>query len=151
MKTSVSIMFTQSSLTVSQQLTSGTGTPLHQEMPSARSNQQTSLQAVYRRHQQKKRQYERCVREVEHATFTLLVLSLTRRLGKAATVSYKQQASIHSEKRSIPHSKAVGWLRCQLSFALLQCSIMCIMGARSSQHHPATEFIDLQLAKGQLH
>ena len=39
--------------------------------PSSRSNWQASLKSVYRRHEQeKKRQYEQRVREVEHATFT---------------------------------------------------------------------------------
>jgi len=119
---------------------------------SARSNRQTSLQAVYRRHEQeKKRQYDQRVREVEHATFTLLDLSSTGGMGKAATVFYQWLASMSSEKRGIQYSKTIGWLRCRMSFALLLCSIMCIRGARSSQHHPATEDIDLQLAEGQLH
>ena len=120
--------------------------------PSARSNRQASLQAVYRRHEQeKKRQYEQRIREVEHGTFTPLVLSSTGGMGKAATVFYKRLASMLSEKRGIPYSKAMGWLRCRMSFALLRCSIMCIRGARSSRHHPATEYIDLQLAEGQCH
>ena len=52
--------------------------------PSARSNRQASLQAVYRRHEQeKKRQYEQRVREVEHGTFTPLVLSSTGRNGQS--------------------------------------------------------------------
>ena len=83
--------------------------------PSARSNRQTSLQAVYRRHEQeKKRQYEQRVREVEHATFTPLVLSSTGGMGKAATVFYKRLASMLSEKRGIQYSKTstMGWLRC---------------------------------------
>ena len=120
--------------------------------PSARSNRQSSLQAVYRRHEQeKKRQYDQRVREVEHATFTPLVLSSTSGMGKAATVFYQRLASMLSEKRGIQYSKTIGWLRCRMNFALLRCSIMCIRGARSSQHHPATEAIDLQLAEGQLH
>ena len=36
----------------------------------------------------------------------------------------------------IPYSTALNW---RLSFALLRASIMSIRGARSSQHHPATE------------
>ena len=112
---------------------------------------QSSLQAVYRQHEQEKRQYDQCVREVEHATFTPLVLSSTGGMGKAATVFYQRLASMLSEKRGIQYSKTIGWLRCRMSFALLRCSIMCIRGARSSQHHPATEAIDLQLAEGQLH
>ena len=80
-----------------------------------------------------------------------LVLSSTGGMGTAATVFYQRLASMLSEKRGIQYSKTIGWLRCRMSFALLRCSTMCIRGASSSQHHPATEAIDLQLAEGQLH
>ena len=44
--------------------------------PHAPSNRHTNLQSVYRKHEQiKKRAYEQRIREVEHATFSPLVLS----------------------------------------------------------------------------
>ena len=56
-----------------------------------------------------------------------------------------------AEKRDMPYSNALNWIRCRLSFALLRASIMSIRGARSSRFHPATDFpIDLQLAEGHL-
>ena len=46
--------------------------------PHAPSNRHTNLQSVYRKHEQiKKRAYEQRIREVEHATFSPLVLSAT--------------------------------------------------------------------------
>ena len=62
------------------------------------------------------------------------------------------------EKRGTCYSRTMGWLLCQLSFALLRSSIMCIRGARSSQHqrsqvisvssgNRARELIDFQLAE----
>ena len=54
--------------------------------PSAQSNRDASLSSVYRKHEQeKRRQYDQRVREVEHATFTPLVLSTTGGMGRAAT------------------------------------------------------------------
>ena len=54
--------------------------------PSAQSNRQASLTSVYRRNEQeKRRQYDERVREVEHATLTPLVLSTTGGMGRAAT------------------------------------------------------------------
>ena len=83
----------------------------------------------------KRRKY---VREIEHATFTPLVLSTTGGMGRAATTFSAE----------IRYSTALNWIRCRLSFALLRASIMSISGARSSRHHTATEGpIDLQLAK----
>ena len=55
--------------------------------PSAQSNQRGPLASAYRRHElEKKRQYDQRVREVEHATFTPLVMSVTGGMGKS--VSY---------------------------------------------------------------
>ena len=87
------------------------------------------------------------VREVQHATFTPLVLST----GRAATTFYKRLAAMVAEKRDVPYAVTLNWIRCRLSFALLRASIMSIRGARSSRHHPATECpIDLQLVEGHL-
>ena len=95
-------------------------------------------------------QFEQCIRKVGHATFIPLALSSTGGVGKAATVFFKRLASMLSEKERILYSKVMGWLQCRLSFVLLSYSIMCIRGARSTQHHPVTESIDPQLAEGQV-
>ena len=123
--------------------------------PCAQSNRSGSLASIYRRHEQeKKRQYEQRVQEVEHATFTPLVMSTTGGMGKAATTFYKRLASMLSEKRDVPYAKTLNWIRCRLSFALLRASIMSIRGARSSRHHPVLEAvqgpIDLQIAEGHI-
>ena len=77
--------------------------------PSAKSNQQASLSSTYRRHEmEKKRSYEQRIREVEHSTFTPLVLSSTGGMGKAATTFYKRLSSMLSEKRDVPYSTMIG-------------------------------------------
>ena len=92
--------------------------------PCARSNRQTSLQSTYRCHEQeKKRQYEQKIREVEHSTFTPLVLSTTGGMGRAATTFYKRLAAMLSEKRDVPYSKMIGWIRCRMSFSLVRASV----------------------------
>ena len=100
--------------------------------------------SVYRRHEHEKRQYEQQVQEVEHSTFTSLVLSTTGEMGRAATAFFKRLASLLSENRNVSYSKTMGWIRCCLSFALLRASIM------SSTSHLASEGLqepfDLQLA-----
>ena len=46
--------------------------------PYAPSNQKTSLSACYRSHEnEKKRKYDQRIREVEHGSFTPLILSCT--------------------------------------------------------------------------
>ena len=101
--------------------------------PHAPSNRQQSLTATYRTHERAKvRAYEQRVREVEHGSFTPLVMSLTGGAGPAATVCLKRLASLLSEKWEQPYSSTLAWLRCKLSFALLRSSIQCIRGARSA-------------------
>ena len=120
----------------------------------ARSNRANSLGTVYRKHQQEKRcHYEQRVREVEHASFTPLVMSTTGGMGRAATTFYKHLAAMISEKRGTDYSQTISWIRCKLSYALLRASIMSIRGARSSRHHVTSEPgqpIDLQLAEGHI-
>ena len=54
---------------------------------------------MYRKHESiKRRIYEERVREVEHGTFTPLVMSLTGGLGRAANVCYKRLASMLASK-----------------------------------------------------
>ena len=70
--------------------------------PSAQSNRHASLSSVYRKHEQeKRREYDQRVREIEHATFTPLVLSTTGGMGRAATTFYKRLASMLAEKKEI--------------------------------------------------
>ena len=120
--------------------------------PSTRSNRHSPLSSVYRKHEQeKRRQYDQRIQEVEKATFTPLVLSTTGGMGRAATTFYKRLGSMVGEKRDVTYATTLNWIRCRLSFALLRASIMSIRGATSSLHHPPTECpIELQLAEGHL-
>ena len=120
--------------------------------PCTRSNRQISLLSTYRRHEQeKKRQYDQRIREVEHSTFTPLVLSTTGGMGRAATTFYKRLAAMLSEKRDVPYSKMIGWIRCRLSFSLLRASVISIRGTRSSATQGALRKpIELQVTEGQL-
>ena len=121
--------------------------------PSARSNLQGSLSATYRKHEQEKRRhYDQRVRDIEHASFTPLVLSTTGGMGRAATTFYRRLASMLAEKKDTSYAQTLNWIRCRLSFALLRASIMSIRGARSSRHHPVSECpMDVQLSEGHCH
>ena len=98
--------------------------------PHPPSNRNTSLPSCYRKHEQiKKRMYEQRCREVEHASFTPLVMSATGGLAKEADTFYKRLSSLLSTKWDHPYSSTLCWLRCRLSFSLLRSAIMSIRGA----------------------
>ena len=104
--------------------------------PHAPSNRHSNLQAVYKKHEEiKKRAYEQRIREVEHATFTPLVLSATGGLARDANTFYKRLASMLASKWDHAYSSTLCWLQCRLAFSLLHSSIQAIRGARSSCGH----------------
>ena len=88
--------------------------------PHAPMNRQHTLTSTYRKHERMKiRAYEQRVREVEHGSFTPLVMSLTGGASNAANIFYKRLASMVSEKWDQSYSTTLAWMRCKLSFALL--------------------------------
>ena len=56
------------------------------------------------RRQEKRRQYDQRVRDVEHARFTPLFMSATGGMGKAAITFYRRLVSMISEKRNTEYS-----------------------------------------------
>ena len=105
--------------------------------PHTSSNRTSLIASSCRRHEQEKgRDYERRVREIEYATFTPFVMSSTGGIGPCATVVLKRLGGLLAEKHAASYSSVMGLLRCRLSFALLRSSIMCIRGSRSSCWHP---------------
>ena len=104
--------------------------------PHATSNRQQSLAQTYKKHEHvKSRAYEQRVKEIEHGTFTPLVMSSSGGAGNTATVCLKRLASMLAEKWGMPYSTTLAWMRCNLSFMLLRSSIQCIRGARSLYGH----------------
>ena len=90
---------------------------------------------AYKRHEQaKKRERGQRVRDIERGVFTTLVLSTNRGMGQEANTFYKRLADMIAQKRKHIYSVVMGWLRSQLSFALIRSSVMCIRGSRSSQY-----------------
>ena len=93
----------------------------------------TQMSACYRKHERaKKHAYEQHIREVEHASFTPLVLSATGGLAIEATNFYKRLASLLASKWDNQYCTTMAWLRCRLTYSLLRSAIQCIRGARSS-------------------
>ena len=81
--------------------------------PLAPSNRNQSHAATYRKHKlEKKRAYQQRVQEVEHSSFTPLVLSVTGGMGVEASLFYKRLSSLLAQKWDITYNKTLCWLRC---------------------------------------
>ena len=108
----------------------------------APSNCTSSSAACYRKHElEKRRGYERRVIDVEHGTFTPIVISTSGGMGPSATVAIKQLAALMSKKLASPYSKILNLICCRISYSLIDSAIMCLRGARSSTLRP---IFDLQ-------
>ena len=83
----------------------------------------------------KRRAYGQRVREVEHASFTPIVMSATGGLAPEVTTFYRRLASLLASRWGDDYSVVMGWLHCSLSFSLLRSAIVCVHGACSSIGH----------------
>ena len=106
--------------------------------PHAPSNRHTQLSSCYRKHEQmKKRAYEQRIREVEHASFTPLVISATGGLANEASTFYKRLASLLASKWDHPTAAhyagcAVVWL--SPSYVLLSRSSIIVRACHQDPH-----------------
>ena len=121
--------------------------------PFAPSNRHPNLSTCYRKHEnEKKREYEQRILNVEHASFSPIVMSCTGGFGRIATNTYKCLASLLAEKRNQAYGPTMCWLRCRLSFSLLRSSIMALRGSRSASeraiHSPPP--VDRAISESQL-
>ena len=88
--------------------------------PLAPSNRHTRPASCYHKHEMlKKRAYEQRVREIEHASFTPLGLSVTGGMANEATAFYKRLTCCLATKWDQPYSSTMSWLRCRLYFGQL--------------------------------
>ena len=103
--------------------------------PNAPSYRQLQLNSIYRRQEREKRtNYEQRIREVELASFTPLVFSISGGMGKSTSVAYKRLVSLLSIKRNQLYSLVLAWLRCRLCFSFVRSAISCLSGSRSLFH-----------------
>ena len=106
----------------------------------APSTSKSTTKACYRRHErEKRREYERRVLEVEHGTFTPLVLSTSGGWGPSATVAFRRLAGLIATKHNQAYSTTLQFIRCKISFSLIDSASMCLRGPRSSFHAPAND------------
>ena len=67
-------------------------------------------------------------------------------MGPITSTFYKHLASMFSAKTQQSYNQTIRWLRCSLSFSLLQSMIMCLRGARYSCGKPQLAASDISLA-----
>ena len=82
------------------------------------------------------------------SSFVPLVFNTSGGIAPTATVTFKRIAALLSEKWSMPYSSVMGWIKCRLSFAPLQGSVMCLCGSRKHAQSANVKKPDLAHAEG---
>ena len=100
---------------------------------NAQRYRNSNLQKCYSKNEdEKNKQYNRRVLQVENASFTPLVFCTTGGMGRKARVFYRRLTEMLSEKRGISLSDATTFLRSKISFCLLRSMLLCIRGGSRS-------------------
>ena len=83
---------------------------------------------------EKKRFYNERIMQVERDTFTPLVMSVTRGMGRESSKFYSRISELISEKRESSCSIVATWIRRKIIFALIKSIGMRLRGSRSAFH-----------------
>ena len=77
--------------------------------------------------------------QVEHATFTPLVMSSCGGFGRECARFYSKLAEDISEKRQQPYSVICSWIKRKIVFSLMKSIGLCLRGSRSINNHVSIE------------
>ena len=94
-------------------------------------NKNCPSKTIFREHESSKKcEYLQRVLEVEHATFTPLVLRTNGGMGDKCGRFVSELANKLSLKQDEPYASIMSWIRTKLSFEILRSTIMCLRGLR---------------------
>ena len=100
----------------------------HPNAPTSKN--QTVEQIYHRNEQEKKRQYNDRVMEIEQGTFTPLVYSTMGGMAPECERYTRHLSERIANKRGELYSKTIRYIRCRISFALLRSALLCLRGTR---------------------
>ena len=97
----------------------------------SQKNQQIS--AILKKHEQeKKRQYNKRVMEVEHGSLTPLVFTTSGVMGYECEKFHKTLAEKISVKKGEKYQDVMRYLRVKLSYLSVRSTLLCLRGSRST-------------------
>ena len=100
--------------------------------PACESQKNMSLKSILNKHEQeKKRQYNQRIMNIEHGTFTPLVYTTTGVMGHECDLYHKALADRISRKKGDRYDDIMQYLRTKLSFLALKSTLLCLRGSRS--------------------
>ena len=80
---------------------------------------------------EKKKSYNERVLPVDQGTFTPLVFSFYGSMERECNTFYSRVSQLISDKRNLPKSITMNWIRTKVCFALLKSSLLCLRGSKT--------------------
>ena len=80
---------------------------------------------------EKKKCYNERILQVEHGSFTPLVMSATGGMGRECKKFYSRLSEIVAEKRGQRYSTVAPWIRRKICFSLVNSIGLCLRGSRT--------------------
>ena len=110
---------------------------------NAVSQANLTTEQIFTRHEnEKKRNYNDRIINIEHGTFTPLIYSINGGVGPETAVFHKHIAERITEKTGDRYEKIMTWIRCKLSFIILRACLTCIRGSRQQKVYNATTVVE---------
>ena len=105
--------------------------------PFAKSHMNQNLKSVFNSNErQKKLEYNRRIIQIEHGSFTPLVVSAFGGFGGETSVFISKLIEKLSEKKGDGRSIVANYVRTKISFSLVRSQIACIRGSRGRKRIP---------------
>ena len=100
--------------------------------PLARCHLHHSLPAVHKKNEnEKKREYNQRILQVEHGSFTPLVFSCFGGMSRECRRFFWHTAERLANRRKELKSKISAWIKARLNFALIRSILLCLRGTRT--------------------
>ena len=96
------------------------------------SQHEKPVQTILKSHENdKKRKYNARIMEVDHGTFTPIILTIKGVMGHECRVFHKTLSQKIAEKTGEKYSEVTRMIRVKLSFLVLKAALLCVRGSRA--------------------
>ena len=100
--------------------------------PFAKSHMNSNLESLFKKNEtSKKTMYNERVIQIEHGSFTPVVLSAYGGYGRETTCFVSKLIEKIAEKQGSERSVVASYVRSKISFELVRAQVACIRGSRS--------------------
>ena len=104
--------------------------------PFAKTHLKTSVETAFESNEKaKKAKYNQRVIEIEHGSFTPLVMSAYGGVSRETERFMSRLITKIAEKKDVPVSTIANFVRTKLSFILVRSQVLCIRGSRKLWKH----------------